>query len=83
MREYNYVVHYVQRKDNHVADNLSRPVRVIERPQESTWLGKTKEEMRTLQLEEDKWKEMIEYLKGGRIPRKRFPRCTVNRDSVV
>ncbi len=62
MREYNYVVYYVQGKDNYVADDLSRPVRVIERPQEPTSLGKTKEEMRTLQLEEDKWKEMIEYL---------------------
>ncbi len=49
---------------------------------ETIWLGKTKEEMRTLQLEEDKWKEMIEYLEGGRIPRKRFLHCTLNQFSL-
>ncbi len=65
-----------------MADNLSRPMRVIQRPQEPIWLGKTKEELRTLQLEEDKWKEMIEYPKGDRILRKRFPRCTLNQFSL-
>ncbi len=45
-------------------------------------VGKSKEEMRALQLEEDKWKEMIEYLDGGRIPRQRFPRCTLNQFSL-
>ncbi len=82
MREYNYVVQYVQGKDNHVTDNLLRSMRVIQRPQEPIWLGKTKEEMRTLQLEEYKWKEMIEYLEDGGIPRKRFPRCTLNQISL-
>ncbi len=47
LREYNYVVQYVQGKENHVVGNLSQPVRVIQRPQEPIWLGKTKEEMRT------------------------------------
>ncbi len=74
---------YDQGKDNHVADNLSRPVRVIQRSQDPIWLGKTKEEMRTLQLEEDKWKEMIEYLEGGRIPYKKFPCCTLNQFSLL
>ncbi len=41
MKEYNYVEQYVQGKDNHAVDNLSRPVRVIQRPQEPIWLGKT------------------------------------------
>ncbi len=33
-------------KCNFVADQLSRPVRVVQRSPEDTWLGNTKEELR-------------------------------------
>ncbi len=39
MREYNYEINYLKGKDNFVADHLSRPVRVIMRPPETSWLG--------------------------------------------
>ncbi len=52
MREYNYNIQYVKRKYNYVADYLSRPVLLIPPPLANTILGKNKEELRNLQLEE-------------------------------
>ncbi len=78
MREYQYDIKYVKGKYNWVADQLSRPVLVIQRPHVETWLGKTKEEMRELQLGEEGWREMIQYLEGGQIPTRRYPKCTLN-----
>ncbi len=40
MREYQYDIKYVKGKYNWVADQLSRPVLVIQRPPVETWLGK-------------------------------------------
>ncbi len=53
MREYQYDIKYVKGKYNWVTDQLSRPVLVIQRPPVETWLEKTKEEMRELQLGEE------------------------------
>ncbi len=39
MREYNYEINYLKGKDNIVAEHLSRPVRVVMRPPETSWLG--------------------------------------------
>ncbi len=39
MRKYNYEINYLKGKDNIVADHLSRPVRVVMRPPETSWLG--------------------------------------------
>ncbi len=41
-------------------------------------LGKTREEMRTLQLTEARWEERIEYLEGGKVPHRKYPRSTLN-----
>lgn len=78
MREYSYKIQYIKGKYNNVADQLSRPVLLTPPPPADTILGKTKEEIRTLQLEEGRWVQMIEYLEGGNVPRRNFPRSTLN-----
>ncbi len=49
MREYNYDIQYVKSKNNFVADHLSRPVRVIIRSPEATWLGLGRENFQARQ----------------------------------
>ncbi len=61
MRDYSYKVEYKQEKKNVVADQLSRPVRLIQDGSQQ-WLGKSEEELKELQRSEDRWREMIEYL---------------------
>ncbi len=39
MRGYNYDIQYQKGKDTYVADHLSRPVRIIVRSPDATWLG--------------------------------------------
>ncbi len=78
MREFTYQIQYVKGKYNFVADNLSRPVLITYQRPETTLLGKTKEEMRALQVAEAKWGEMIEYLEGGQIPKRTYPRSTLH-----
>ncbi len=70
MRDYRFRAEYKQGKNDVVADQLSRPVRVIQGSEDGTWLGKSREEIQALQREEPRWREMVEYLEeGGRIPR--------------
>ncbi len=54
MREYHYEIKYVQGKYNYVADQLSRPVRTIQRCPTTTILGLTSEEFIKCQREEVK-----------------------------
>ncbi len=56
-------------KNNVVADQLSRPVRIIQGSDDGTGLGKSKDEIKEVQRGESRWREMVEYLEGGRIPR--------------
>ena len=60
MRTYYYEIQYVKGKHNYVADQPSRPVRIIQRNPTTTLLGLTSEEFKTCQREV-KWRE-IEYL---------------------
>ncbi len=53
-----------------MADQLSRPVRIVQRCPTTTVLGLTSEEFIKCQREV-KWREMIEYL-GGSIPTKKY-----------
>ena len=78
MQDYRFRVEYNPGKTNHVADQLSRPVRPICYRQEETYLGLTKEEFQAKQLEEPRWSELIHYLEGGPLPRKKFPRALIN-----
>ncbi len=78
MREFNCKIHYVEGKYNYVTDSLSRPVVVTYHTLEITLLGYTREEMRTLQLAEAKWKEIIEYLEEGKVPHQSYPCSTFN-----
>ncbi len=78
MREYLYSIQYIKGKHNLVADGLSRPILVVNPPPETTRLGKGKVEMRRLQMEEERWREMIEYLEGGKVARQQYPRATLD-----
>ncbi len=83
IREYNYEVKSLKGKYNFVADHLSRPVRIIERPPEVSWLGLDKPEFVSEQREEAVWGELITYLQGGRIPSKRLPKATLAQFALV
>ncbi len=76
MREYNYNIQYIKGKDNYVADHLSRPVRVVVRFPETTLLGFDQQRFRDSQREELVWRELAEYMQGGRIPTRRLPKNT-------
>ena len=83
IRDFNYKIEYKPGKKNLVADQLSRPVRPIrpapvENDSDISFLGKTKDEFRELQDAEPRWREMKTYLEGGRIPRLKYPRSTLN-----
>ncbi len=60
-----------------VADQLSRPVRIIQGSDDREWLGKSREEMKEMQRAEPRWREMVDYLEGGRIPRSNYPQVTL------
>ncbi len=76
MREYQYRIKYIKGTQNVVADTLSRPIMVIESSNEGTWLGKSREEMRNLQREEERWKILIDDIVGGKVPNKIYQRVT-------
>ncbi len=46
MREYSYKIEYKSGKMNVVADQLSRPIRVVQGGEHRKWLGKSKEEIK-------------------------------------
>ncbi len=78
MRDYRFKVEYKLVKNNVVADQLSRPVKVIQGIEDGTWLGKSRDEIQEMQRGEPRWKEMINYLEGGRIPRSKYPSATLD-----
>ncbi len=82
MRDYRFKIEYKMGKKNIVADQLSRPVRLIQGDNCGNWLGKTKEEIKEMQRAEPRWREMVEYLEGGRIPRSKYPRATLDQFSL-
>ncbi len=69
MRNYCYKIEYKAGKRNVVTDQLSRPVRVLQGREDGEWLFKSNEEIKVMQRAEARWREMVEYLVGGRIPR--------------
>ncbi len=48
MRDYRFKVEYKMEKNNVVADQLSRPVRVIQGSEDGTWLGKSRYEIQEM-----------------------------------
>ncbi len=65
-------IKYVQGQYNYVADQLSRPVRIVQRCPTTTILGLTSEEFIKCQRKEVKWREMTEHLERGSIPTKKY-----------
>ncbi len=54
MKEVQYRTEYIKGKKNVVADSLFRPVLAVQPSAEEVWLGKSREEIRTLQQEEER-----------------------------
>ncbi len=75
---YKYHINYIKGTKNVVADTLSRPILLIEANNEGSWLGQSREEMRNLQREEEKWKVLIDYIEGGKVPNKIYKRATLD-----
>ncbi len=67
MRDYRFKVGHKMGKNNVVADQLSIPVRTIQGSDDGTWLGKSKDEIQEIQRDEPRWREMVDYLEGGRV----------------
>ncbi len=78
MRDYRYKIEYKSGKRDVVADQLSRPVRVIQGSEVGEWLGKSREEIKVMQRAEARWREMVDYLEVGRVPRSKYPRATLD-----
>ncbi len=82
MRDYRFKVEYKMGKNNVVADQLSRPIRVIQGSEDETWFGKSRDEIQEMQRGEPRWREMVNYLEGGRIPRSKYHRTTLDQLSL-
>ncbi len=82
MRDYHYKIEIKSGKKNVVADQLSRPVRIIREEETLSWLGRSNEEIREMQRAEPKWQEMIRYLRGDKVPRSKYPRATSDQLSL-
>ena len=78
LQDYRFKIEYRPGKNNQVADQLSRPVRPIFYQSSDNYLGLSKEEFKSKQKEEPRWAEVINYLEGGRLPRKKCPRTLIN-----
>ena len=83
MREYNYEIQYLKGKYNFVADQLSRPVRIVQRTPETTLLGLSNNEFKESQREEIKWRELIEYLEGGSVPTKHYHKTILQQFVII
>ena len=82
MRDYSFEIIYKAGKSHYVPDALSRPVFQIKQTECSrtdvTMLeGYTASEMRSEQMKEGRWKELICFLEGGKLPNKRPSRSNL------
>ncbi len=46
-------------------------------------MGKSREEIRMLQKEEERWKDLITYLEGGKVPSKNYKLATLDQLSLL
>ena len=79
MQDYRFKVVYRPGRDNEVADQLSRPVRALLYQGGENYLGLSQEEFKQKQLDEPRWADVINYLEGGRLPRKKCPSTLITR----
>ena len=77
MQDYRFRVEYRPGRKNLVADQLSRPVRLIYQHTIDSYLGLTKEQLQTKQVEEPRWAQLIAFLEGGPIPKRKYARTLI------
>lgn len=79
MKEYSFEIRYVKGKNNFVADSLSRPVRIVRKvpTRSESYLGLSQSELVTAQREDPQWKELAEFLEGGKVPTKIYPKTVL------
>ncbi len=83
MREYSYEIKYLKGKHNIVADNLSRPFRILKTTLAmSDYLGMTPQEVVEAQRKDPRWKELAEYLIGKKLPTKLYPKLLLEQFEV-
>ena len=78
MREFQFKIDYKSGATNVVADQLSRPAQTVRLVGQENFLGLTKDEFIQAQVNEPRWRELKEYLEGGRLPRHRYPPVILN-----
>ncbi len=83
LREYDYNIQYIKGKDKLVADQLSRPVRLIVRSPDPQWLGLSQDQFRICQREDKVWEELAEYLRGGRMAVRHLPKTTLDQFALI
>ncbi len=83
IREYNYEIQYLKGKNNFLADHLSRPVRHIVRPPETSWLGLENQQFVHHQREEIVRGELITYLQDGRISNTKLLKANLDQFALV
>ena len=80
MRDYSFVVEYKKGSTHHVADHMSRPVgrvreaegkiaAITREDRFSPFSGMSMLELRQRQVQERRWREVVDYLEGGAVPR--------------
>ncbi len=57
MRDFRYKIEYKMGKKNVVADQLSRPVRLVQGEYDENWLGKSKEDIKGMQRAKPRWRD--------------------------
>ena len=79
MREYHFKIKYLKGKDNVVADQLSRPVNMLQYALTDTWLGLSKGEFIEAQRQDPTWGELFNYLEGGSLPKRKTAQSNLAR----
>ena len=79
MKVYTYDIKYLKGKHNVVANALSRPVRIVRQlVKPRNYLGLNLAAVTEAQREDKRGKGLAEYLEGGKLPKKLYPKIMLD-----